>query len=110
MLEFPDPAEFTLERDARAEEMLPGMRMLDVVFLDCRVVICGTWMFDLDVGREEIPERDGDVIRGELVPELRLLPLLLDDEAEEDAFRFSLACKVDSVIIPTLMKTSSANI
>ena len=59
---FPDPVECAPDRDVRAEEMVPGTRILDVVFLDCRVVICGMRMFGLDVDREEMPDRDGEVI------------------------------------------------
>ena len=105
----PGPAEFTPDRDVRAEEKSPGTRMLDVVFLDCRVVICGIRLLRVVIEREEILGRDGIVTLGELAPELRLLPLLFDDEAEDDALRLCRACDVDPeiTIAPTTIRRIS---
>jgi hypothetical protein len=63
------------------------------------------------LGREEMPDREGEDTRGELVPALERLELLLDAEPEEDDFfRLSLACASGKSTTAIPMIIRSANV
>ena len=110
---LPGTAELTPEREDRDEERVPVERLLEVaprlglVFLYDLVVICGVRL----LGREEMLDREGEDTRGELVPALERLELLLDDEPEEDDFfRLSLACASGKAITAAPIIIRSVNV